>query len=653
MKNIAVIAYSLTIEYTLKVIEGINNYFSEKDDVNLIVVPLKAQYSQDNTYDYQYWSSLELLKSETIDAVIVVTNSFLRFMTVEQLSKALENLLPKPIISVSTPLNLPDAKYTCVSCSESYLQVIEHLVKNHNRKRIAFYSASLTNSPESDEREHAYKEALKHFGLTVDESLIYAGDYTPKTCYEYIMEHYERRDDVPYDAILCANDYMAAGCIVAFQKLGISVPEDICVVGFDDTEVAVTCIPTITTINQQIEQTGFRAAEAAYELLCGHKVPDKTIIDSFPVYRQSCGCIAKNLKIHGYLLQNGKMVNASSPTTSLRLFGNGLNDMDILFNSLNLTDSVTNINSFINSLEYIVRMFSIPSLSVVIYDSKKNLKYNEDFSLPEDARLIIHADRMKNEIHDFYAEGGKAFNVKDTLLPQEAMFTSGGIYYLSSIFMKESIYGYLICKLPTTKYPLYTVFLKFLSNAIIQSYEVTKREEENLKLSERNQNLNFEAKTDELTKLFNRRGFQEYGQQLIEVSLASGKKGSVFFCDLDGLKTINDTWGHDIGDLAIKTEAKVLRAAFRDSDLIGRLSGDEFGVIAPGFPVERIELLRERLVLLNKEMSEEAKLPFTLSISIGAVEFNTENSELKVQLKAADKLLYEEKKIKHSKRNEK
>ena len=63
-------------------------------------------------------------------------------------------------------------------------------------------------------------------------------------------------------------------------------------------------------------------------------------------------------------------------------------------------------------------------------------------------------------------------------------------------------------------------------------------------------------------RLHNRRGFYEYGQQLLDVSVAAGQSGSVFFCDLDGLKTINDTYGHEIGDLAIKTEAKdLLKAA--------------------------------------------------------------------------------------------
>lgn len=163
--------------------------------------------------------------------------------------------------------------------------------------------------------------------------------------------------------------------------------------------------------------------------------------------------------------------------------------------------------------------------------------------------------------------------------------------------------------------------LNFFLNSIVQAYEYTKSKIQNDLLIERNQNLSFQSKTDELTKILNRRGFMQYGQQLLDTSLA----------------------------LAIQTEAKVLKAAFRDSDLIGRLSGDEFGVVAPGSVVRKVDVLRERLIGLNKKLSEEAGLPFTLSISVGLIEFTNENSDLQKLLQDADQQLYEEKHVKHGK----
>ena len=117
---------------------------------------------------------------------------------------------------------------------------------------------------------------------------------------------------------------------------------------------------------------------------------------------------------------------------------------------------------------------------------------------------------------------------------------------------------------------------------------------------------------------------------------------------MDGLKKINDTWGHETGDLAIKTEAKVLRAAFRDSDMVGRLSGDEFAVISPGFIKTNAEFIRGRIADLSEKYSKEENLPFVVSTSLGIVQFDEENHDIDKLLFKADKELYKEKEIKHS-----
>ena len=120
---------------------------------------------------------------------------------------------------------------------------------------------------------------------------------------------------------------------------------------------------------------------------------------------------------------------------------------------------------------------------------------------------------------------------------------------------------------------------------------------------------------------------------------------------MDNLKIINDTYGHDFGDLALKTQAQVFKAAFRQSDIFGRLSGDEFAVIANGMTLDNLDLVRNKINSLNAQYSKENKLPFTISISLGFVPFTSENSDLTKLLKQADQKLYEEKRIKHAKNN--
>ncbi len=654
MKNIAVLVYDLTVEYNIVVVDGIIDFLRDKDDVHVIISTINAPHNEAFQYDYQYWTAFELIKSKNIDAVIVVTNSFCHNMSCEQMSKVFKCLMPKPVISVSNPLDLPTNHYTCISCEDAYDEIVGHLIKKHNRKKIAFMSAALTLSPESEERERAFRAAMKKHGLKINEDWMFAGDFTPRSAYDCLRDKYKTPEEIPFDAILCANDYMAAGVESIFADLGVKVPEDVCVFGFDDAEVAVNCVPNLSTISQKVAQTGYNAAELAYKILCGKKVPKVAKTQAYPLYRQSCGCMDKKLKTGGYYDNAGAFHEQDTMVmTELGLFGNGLNDMATIYHVLNMTDSVTLMNEFFMTVVSNLNVVHIRMLGICVYEEAIELSPCDDFVMPDKAKLLMLIDDNRGIANNYYDKGGIEFNPHKEILPKGFEDLCRGNYYLLPIFLQGTNYGYLVCRLPTNKYPIYTIFLKILVNSFVHSFVYSMKEAERAKLAEKNQTLNFQSKTDELTKLFNRRGFMEYGQQLLDVATVSNDKGCVFFCDLDGLKTMNDTWGHEIGDLAIKTEAMVLRAAFRDSDMVGRLSGDEFGVVAPRFPLYKVNDLRARLISLNEQFSKEANLPFTLSISIGPVEFDSSTADLHKLLKEADKNLYEEKKIKHAMRDSK
>ena len=651
MKNIAVLVYDLTVEYNIVVTNGITDFFREKDDVHVIISTTISPHNERYQYEYQYWTSVELLRSKNIDAAIVITNTYFNSINLETLSKSLECLLPIPVISVSNPMALPGNHYTTVSCEQAYDQIVEHLIKKHNKTKIAFLTAALTKSPESEEREKAFRAAMKKHGLEVNEDWIYDGDFTPKSAYDCFKEKLKKGDKPPFEAILCANDYMAAGCVSIFTELGISIPEDVCIFGFDNAEVASACEPMLSTISQSVSMTGYKAAEMAYDILEGKTVPEKALIHSFPMFRQSCGCMPKTMKDKGYFDVEGKFNPFQNrKIEGLLLFNNNLNDMATIFHLLTMTDTVPRLHEFFDNVVNNLNVVHIGMLAMCIYDQPIFLAREDDFQMPDKARLLWLIDNDDKILDNYYEAGGIEFSPKEAILPGHLENVKPGIYYVHPIFLQNENYGYLVCRFPTNNYPVYTIFLKILVNSFVHSYVYSKKEEERAILAEKNQTLNFESKTDELTKLFNRRGFYEYGQQLLDVSSAAGQYGSVFFCDLDGLKTINDTYGHEIGDLAIKTEAKVLRAAFRDSDMIGRLSGDEFGVVAPCLPARKLEVIRERFRSLNEDFSKEAKLPFTLSISIGAAEFDAKHYDVKDLLKKADKGLYEEKKKKHAKK---
>lgn len=649
MKNIAVLIYDMTIEYQITIIDGISSFFKNKKDVNLFIAPVNVPHAITSEFDYQYWTTMELLKSKTFDAFIVVANSFTMYYPLEKLEKEFRRFSGKPMISVAVPLYIEGNSYTYNDSRKAYNQIVEHLVKKHKRKKIAFFSAELNRSPEATDRLNAFRAAMKANGLKVNEDWIFPGDFTPATTQRYLMERFHSKDEIKFDALICSNDYMAGGALAAFSELGVKVPDDVCVFGYDDSDIAITSDPTLSSVDQQLELSGRKAAELAYKAVCGKKYPRKCRISSSPVYRQSCGCVSIANRSDSFYDQKGVYYDkGKTKNTMLNLFGNALNDMAILYHMLNVTESICNINDYFSTFIKTVKMQYFRICAICMYDKVYDLAPEDDFILPDTARLMFYYNEYEDIEKNFFSEGGLKFSPQESIMPPGAKEFNGGVYYLLPVALRNKNYGYVICKLPYYHYTVYAIYLKLLTNGFVHCFEYSQNMTQNIRLEELNQELSVQSRTDELTQLFNRRGFMEYAQRLLDLSIVTGAKGSVFFFDLDGLKKINDLYGHKTGDIAIQTCADVLREAFHKSDIIGRLSGDEFAVVAPGFDKINADLLRMKIQTLCSKYSKRKKFKFTLSVSFGIAEFDSQYNELTELLIQADKELYKEKKIKHA-----
>ena len=151
---------------------------------------------------------------------------------------------------------------------------------------------------------------------------------------------------------------------------------------------------------------------------------------------------------------------------------------------------------------------------------------------------------------------------------------------------------------------------------------------------------------DDLTNLYNRRGFTDLGEQFLKLGRRGGKGASLIYLDVDRFKTINDTLGHHVGDRALNRVADILRAAFRQSDLIARMGGDEFAVLAPDSGEEADELA-ERVRDAVRNWNAGSRDPFQLSVSVGAAVYDGEGRiRLEDLLSEADRGMYEEKRSK-------
>lgn len=152
------------------------------------------------------------------------------------------------------------------------------------------------------------------------------------------------------------------------------------------------------------------------------------------------------------------------------------------------------------------------------------------------------------------------------------------------------------------------------------------------------------ALTDELTGLYNRRGFLASATHQLKMAHRNAEDVLLLFCDVDNLKGINDSFGHHEGDLALIRAASALRATFRDSDILARLGGDEFAVLASDASIPSRQAIVPRIEK-NLEQANSARLRYSLSFSIGIARFDPGTPASLGELMAlADQQMYAHKK---------
>lgn len=219
-----------------------------------------------------------------------------------------------------------------------------------------------------------------------------------------------------------------------------------------------------------------------------------------------------------------------------------------------------------------------------------------------------------------------------------------------TLFAGKYMYGILVCEMTTDNITsMYSVSLHI--GSAFQFIDLMRKQrtiQAELELAmnalkSKNDLLNMISEKDELTGLYNRRGFMENAMVLVE-----GAKHDYLLCiyaDLDHLKQINDEFGHKEGDFAIRQTGKYLQDCLRATDVIGRIGGDEFAAVAVVHDENMGEEIQNRIRTRSRLFNETSDKPYYVEVSIGYAVFSwDEKLELKQMLNEADAMLYESKK---------
>ena len=646
-KRVAIIVDFLETEYAQQAASGCASYLRQKG-YKLLAFPIGTINAVSFNFEYQNRSVSSLINRHSFDGVIFLSSTQFNNVSRDYIRSYLTSFKGMPVVTVGCKIDgVMGVEFSGEQCIN---EIVSHLIEKHGRRNFALM-AHEGESPEGIERERGFRAALKAHGIGFDESRRITGGFTYETAAWNLRSYREKRGKFDFDAIVALNDEMAFACMDVLKMYGIKVPEDVAVTGFDDELRSCCLVPSLTSVNHDIEKQGEAAARMLLEMIEGEAVTEPESITFKVIFRQSCGCVPLDDKSGSGRDLRGEVIKPAVSNVMdfglAKWYANRNYFIQIVqhYSALQAELSLADLRQRING-DLIT--YGIEAAAVCLYEAPVMSNSPESFKLPRKARVFSAFDRRKG----FVLRGSKkdmVFNPETHLIPED-FFVSMDRMCVCSLFNNALNYGYIVFKPGDFDVSIYLMLCKMLCSSISSAMKFEAAKDQIAQLKTDYRKIREVSLTDELTGLLNRRGFVTLGGNKLEDSKRLDEGGLLLYGDIDGLKGINDTYGHAAGDRAIKSEAAILKGTFRSSDAIARLGGDEFAVLAVGMRATKFADIEHIVQKKCDEYNDTSGEPFKLSISIGFTEYGKdEGYDINSLLQRADSMLYEKKRKKYEK----
>jgi DNA-binding LacI/PurR family transcriptional regulator/signal transduction histidine kinase len=268
---------------------------TQKRDVNLICFP-GSNLNNPDGFEAQANIIFSLVSAETVDGVLSWSSLFGQYVSSEELAAFHDRFHPLPVVTMgSTFKQFPSM---LLDSYEGMCEAVAHLIEVHGCRHLAFI-----RGPEmhvyAQGRYRAYVETIEAHGLQVDQRLVTPparwGPATGREAIRILLDERSLRPKVDIDAIVSVSEDTLFGALEVLQERGIRIPNDLAIVGFDDTILSQTNTPPITTVAAPFYELGYQSTGTLLDLMQGIKVPKVTIVPSRLVVRQSCGCVDQDV----------------------------------------------------------------------------------------------------------------------------------------------------------------------------------------------------------------------------------------------------------------------------------------------------------------------------------------------------------------------
>jgi len=643
IKQIAVVIGAINLDNQKKLIEGME-IAAKEFDCNLFVFTNYIGTRETEESIIASSQILKLLDYDKFDGIVIVPNTIHNPYALDKLMKDL-SVLGKPLVSIDR--KIPGMSCVAVDSYEAQYEMVEHFLY-HGYTNIAYVSGSMVASSEARKRYKAYQDAMVNNGVPFQEENVYEGAFTIESGI-LIGKQMLEEGRLP-EAIICGNDDMALGIADVLKEAGYQIPEDVKIAGFDNGERSQLERPSLTTVDKSQKEVGYKAVLELMELLNGKDLEDYKMPCNMK-YRESCGCTPKADDILDFdrLMEQlkQKYISQQKDTVFMADVVRGMTAdfakaarPEALFDILKEYVPQIGVDKFYLCACDLDQVFVLP---------ERNLGRNID---------VLHVNGDYTEYIDMaiaYEKGQfveyKKFQ-KGFVLPEECRTKSGGnTFVVNQICYQNCCYGYAVCE-RVDSVVASGLYYSMLMEIGVGLENVRQR----MFLKDAVDRLNGMWSYDNLTMLYNRSGFNYEAKSFMDHFRADDMNVFIIFMDADGLKTANDTLGHEIGDLMIREIGAVVHKNVSGEMLGMRYGGDEF-VLFGGYKdgeEYKVDRVVDSIHEDFKEVNASGKHPFTLSASLGVSKWKArEITSLDAVIEQADKLMYEEKREKKRRAAEK
>nr|WP_295278731.1 GGDEF domain-containing protein [uncultured Blautia sp.] len=632
MKKIALITDGWGRYVTYTWIQGYRSYIADyQSDIDLYIFHSFGNFSKDEKHNAGEYNIARLPDFSEFDGIL------LDLATVSQpglTEEIIERAKSSGVPTLSLLERIPGLYHSGIDNYAAVTEVVEHLIRNHGCKKLNFIGGPEGNK-ENQLRFKAYKDALYRHGIPFQEERTYHHNFEIETGLQ-AFSVFQEKDLLP-DAFICANDNIAVGICLAAKEAGFSIPEDFLVTGFDNEDKASYCDPRITTVGFSKADVMYNAVSLLEKIWQGDTSTELMYAPVTHIFQESCGCTPLNPADRGkYVIAR---IVAEARQSDMQ---NWMMDLDrSLLDCSCYTQLAERMQTWLTEHDCgNIYLFMNPDIFV-----SENIDVLPE--IPDDEFCTIGYPDEMALVYPI-REDSCRFSLKDSVfLPQSEAKDTQNIYQFCPLHFREREIGYLI--LENCDYLLEHQFLFETLNSLRTSIEALYAR---LILRKINKQLSQLYIHDSLTGLYNRMAYEKLALPLFQRCMVEEKPVGIMFTDADHLKYINDTFGHDMGNLAISSIASILRQYCPPQAVSMRYGGDEFVSVIPDCGKEEMQELIHTVQQQLHILASNSRVSFPIEASVGYVIADDPAFSLNEYINLADEEMYSAKKARKAERKD-